>query len=141
MQKSEQIHSNRGQIIDMALQLTGSLTSCYSIVLYLKLWRFWIIVFCIYSSFVFVAGVFSTAKVLAINTATSAATQAGYSIGGRLALQALNGVSGPGEQQIPAVSTWEKLKQIPAAFQFVPTVDKLRMSCSILAVIFPRLIR
>ena len=96
---------------------------------------------CIYSSFVFVAGVFSTAKVLALNTATSAATHAGYSIGGRLALQALEWVSGPGEQKIPEVTTLEKFKQIPAAFQFVPAVDKLRLSCSILAVVFPRLIR
>ena len=128
-------------MVDMVLQWTGSLTPWKAIVVYLKLWRFGIIVYCIYSCFVVVAVVFSNAKVLALNTATAAATQAGYGIGGRLAWQALAWVNGPGEQLIPEVSTLEKFRQIPAAFQFVPIMDKLRFTCSALAVVLPHLVR
>ena len=125
----------------MALHWTSSLTSWNAIVIYLRLWRFGIIAYCIYSSCVVVASVFSMAKVLALNTATAAATQAGYGIGGRLVWQALGWVNGPGEQTIPETSTMEKFKQIPAAFQFVPTMDKLRFTCSVLAVVFPHFVR
>ena len=79
---------------------------------------------------------------LALNTATAAATQEGYGIGGRLAWQALAWVNGPGEQLIPDISTLvEKFRQIPAAFQFVPTMDNFRFTCSALAVVLPHLVR
>ena len=128
-------------MVDMALQWTGSLTSWKAIVIYLKLGRFGIIVYCIYSSFVVVAVVFSNEKVLALNTATAAATQAGYGIGGRLAWQALGWFNEPGVHLIPEISTLGKIRQIPAAFQFGPIMDKLKFTCSALAVVLPHLVR